>query len=500
MSTHTLRHRAINGVVWKGAETLGRQGIQFVVSVILARLLAPEQFGLIAMLLIFTQIAQVFVDSGFATALIQKKNTDIKDESSVFFLNIAVSILVYVILCLSSGVISRFYGEPVLGRILPLIAISIIIRAFGQIQRTLLRKNIDFKSQAKVGIISVVVSGAVGIYMAYAGCGVWALVYQQITMALAETITFWCVSKWRPQMIFCWKSVTQLFGFGSKLLVSGLIDRVFVNIYGLIIGKLFAPADLGFYDRGRALPQLAMTSVNGTLMAVMFPVFSSMQDDRVRLKQAARKTLTISCFAIFPLMFGLVAVAEPLVRVLLTDKWLPCVPYLQIMCFVYVTWPIHVANLQILNAIGRSDIFLKLEIIKKINITIAILVTFKFGVLAMVWGQLATAAISVFLNSYYSGKFIGYKTSDQLKDISASCLLALFMAFVVCLAGLLAWPNIYVQLVCQVLLGVAVYIAGGKAMKLRALTETVDIVKGVFNSKINALHLTKDVQSDEELK
>lgn len=475
--TGTLKQRTITGIFWRGLETIGTQGIQFIVGIILARLLAPEQFGLIAMLMIFTQLAQTFVVSGFPNALIQKKDADFTDECSVFFLNIIISVVVYFILWLSAPFIASFYSEPILAVVLRVVSLTLIIGAFAQVQQTLLTKQIDFKSQLKVGLSSIIVSGIVGVLMAYKGFGVWALVAQQLTLVTMRTTTLWFVSPWRPALLFCFRSVKSLFKFGSKLLLSGLLDTFYNNIYGLIIGKVFSPADLGFYNRGRSVPNLVMTSVNGTVSSVMFPVFSSIQNDVVKLKTAAKQALTSISSLVLPLMFGLVAVAVPFVRLLLTDKWLPCVPYLRIMCLVYATWPIQVANLQIINAIGRSDIFLRLEIIKKVLITIAIVITFKHGILAIVAGQLVTAIMSIFLNSHYSGKFINYSTLEQLKDLLPMTILAAIMATIVYFLGFLNTQNLLVQFSVQVLAGLVIYITGGIVMKLDGFCLVLETLK-----------------------
>ena len=472
-----LKHKTITGIFWRSLETIGARGIQFLVSIILARLLLPEQFGTIAILLIFTQLAETFVASGFPNALIQKKDASFTDECSVFYFNIVIAVVVYIVLFFSAPLISSFYGEPVLVPALRVIALTLIIGAFGQIQQTLLTKQINFKSQLRVGLSSIIVSGIVGVILACTGYGLWALVAQKLTQVAIRTITFWLVSPWKPGLVFCFKSLKSLFKYGSKLLLSAIIDTFYLNIYGLIIGKLFSPADLGFYDRGRTLPNLLMNTVNGTVSVVMFPVFSVIQDDPVRLKAAAKRALTTICTVTLPLMFGLAAVAEPFTRVLLTDKWLPCVPYLRIMCFVYATVPIHVSNLQILNAIGRSDIFLKLEIIKKIIITIAILVTFKYGVLAMVYGQLVSSIVAVFLNSYYSGKFVNYPTSEQLKDLLPMGVLAAIMAGIVYITGLANYPNTFIQLACQVFIGIAFYFAGCVVTKNDSLFEILSMLK-----------------------
>lgn len=475
--TDKLKSKAISGICWRGLETIGTQGIQFVVGIILARILAPEEFGLIAMLLIFTQLAQTFVESGFSNALIQKKNANYTDECSVFYFNLLIAMVVYAVLFVTAPFIASFYNEPQLIKVLRVISLTLVIGALGQIQQTLLTKQINFKSLLKVGVISIIISGTTGIIVAYKGFGVWAIVTQQLTLISIRTLILWLVSPWRPAWLFCIKSLKSLFRFGSKLLVSGLLDTFFNNIYGLIIGKFYTPTDLGYYNRGRSVPNLLMMSVNGTIATVMFPVFSELQDDHARLKTAAKRTLKKACFFVMPLMFGLVAVADTFIRILLTDKWLPCVPYLRVMCLVFSLFPVHVTNLQLINAIGRSDIFLRLEIIKKILIAIAIMLTLKHGIMAIVIGQLVTSVISVFLNTYYSGKLVGYSTTAQLKDTIPIVLLAAMMAVVVYYYGLYSTFNDYVKITMQVILGIVVYLAGGFIFKIDDVHAVIDLVK-----------------------
>jgi O-antigen/teichoic acid export membrane protein len=423
------------------------------------------------------QIAQAFVDSGFPNALIQKKNTTFTDECSVFYFNIVIAVVIYLALYLLAPLIASFYSEPILARVLRVISLTLVIGSFAQIQQTLLTKQIDFESHLKVNLSSIIVSGIVGVVMAYRGYGVWALVAQQLTQVTMRTATLWLVSSWQPGSVFCLNSLRSLFKYGSKLLFSGLLDAFYVNVYGLIIGRVFSPADLGFYNRGCSVPNLFMTSVSGAVSSVMFPVFSTLQDDHVRLKAAAKRALTTTCIVVLPLMFGLSAVAEPFIRLLLTEKWLPCAPYLRIMCFVYATWPVHVVNLQIITAIGRSDVFMKLEIIKKVIVTIAIIVTFKFGVYAMVVGQLVTAIAGIFINTYYTGKLIKYTAFEQLKDLMPLTTLAAIMAFTEYLAGLLKISNLYLQFSVQVMTGLAIYITACVFMKIDSFYEVLEIVK-----------------------
>ncbi len=476
MSTD-LKQKTISGIIWRGLETVGTRGVQFVVSIVLARLLLVEEFGLIAMLLIFTQLAQAFIASGFPNALIQKKDVTFTDECSVFYFNIFIAAVMYWLIFFVAPSVAAFYDQPLLCLILRVISINLVIGSFAQIQQTLLAKKMDFKSQLKVGWTSIIVSGVVGVAMAYKGFGVWALVGQQITVTAMRTIMLWIVSPWRPGFVFCFKSLKSMFSFGSKILFSGLLQTFFDNIYMVVIGKIYSTVDLGLYNRGKSLPNLLMSSVNATVAAVMFPAYSMIQDDEMRLKFVAKRSLKTLCMVIMPLMAGMLATAEPLVKILITDKWLPCVPYLRIMCLVYATWPIHTVNLQLIMAIGRSDIVLKLEIIKKIIIVLMILITFKFGILAMVAGQLVTAILSAYLNTHYSGKFVNYPTLEQLKDLLPVIGVTTVMGTAVFFVGRLGFGNVYFQFAVQIACGILIYIAGCIALKIDGLYEVIAIIK-----------------------
>lgn len=457
MSNSSLRHKTLRGLFWSLFDRLGQQGIQFIIGIILARLLMPEQFGLIAMLGIFMAIAQTFIDSGFGSALIQKKDATHLDESSVFYFNIVLGFLAAGIMVLSAPWIARFYNAPMLIPLTRVLSLNLIIGSFGSIQGVLLTKHLDFKSAAKIGFISIVISGTVGVSMAYLGYGVWSLVAQSIGGGIIRVVLLWYFMPWRPAWRFSLISLRKLFSFGSKMLSSSLLDTIFVNLYTIIIGKLFSAADLGYFTRAQSTQQLPSHSISGIVGRVTFPVFSSIQDDKPRLKQALRKALMTLMLGNFPMMIGLALVARPMVMVLLTEKWLPSVPYLQILCVAGVLYPLHVINLNVLMAQGRSDLFFRLEIIKKVMVAIAIFISYRFGIMGMCYGIVVTSYLAYYINSYYTGKLLNYPITEQIKDFLPSLAISGAMGILVFGIGFVPFPNDWVLLFAQVSAGIMVY-------------------------------------------
>jgi len=473
-----LKQKTVDAMIWRGMETFGQQGITFVIQIVLARLLLPEQFGLIGMLTIFIALAQAFINSGFGQALVQKKNADHTDECSIFYFNIFVSVIATGVLWLAAPWIAAFYKQPLLTSLTRVLSLNLIINAFAQIQKTILTKKIDFKSQLKVGVSASLFSGVVGAVMAYKGFGVWALVGQQVSRSLAQTMIYWFVSDWRPALILSFSSLRSMFHFGSKLLCSGLLDTIFNNIYLVIIGKLFTPAALGFYSRAKGLQEFPVNSTTSIVSSVTFPVFASVQDDRSRMKVGVQKSLTIMVMIITPCMLGLAVVARPLVSLVLTDKWLPCVPFLQLLCVVGIIWPLHVINLNVLMALGRSDLFFRLEILKKILIVISIVVTYRWGIQAMIYGQIVVSVLSYYLNSYYSGKLINYPIKQQVLDLAPYLGIAMVMGISIYSIQWFRFPNNISLLASQILVGVFIYTVIGWSFRLPAFVEVVDISKG----------------------
>ena len=471
----SLKSKTLHGLFWSFFERIGQQGIQFIISIILARLLLPEQFGLIAMLTIFMAIAQSFINSGFGQALIQKKDATHIDECSIFYFNILVSFVAAGLLCVAAPWIADFYNQPLLTLLTRVLSLNLIINAFSLVQTTLLTKHIDFKTQLKVGMIATFLSGTIGVTMAFKGFGVWSLVAQSLGSNLFRTALLWFFNTWRPSLVFSLKAMRVMFGFGSRLLVSGLLDTVFRNIYLVVIGKLFSPAVLGFYSRAQRIQELPTKSLSSIISRVTFPVFSTIQDDSKRLKSGMRKAIATMAFVNFPLMIGLAVVAKPLVLVLLTEKWAPSVPYLKLLCLVGLLWPLHVINLNILMALGRSDLFFRLEVLKKILIVISIAVTYRWGIQAMIYGQIGVSILAYYLNSYYSGKLINYPLKEQVLDFAPYLGVAMVMGIAVYSVQWFPFPNNLALLASQILVGISVYAAISGALRMPAFVEVVKI-------------------------
>ena len=418
-SLSSLESRAIRGVFWSGIERLGPQAVQLVVSIVLARLLLPEQFGLIGMLTIFLALGAVFLNSGFGSALIQKQDATEVHYNSVFYTNILLSVVAAGILCLAAPLIAQFFQQPLLTPLTRVLSLNLVLSAFGLIQVFLMTKRLDFKTQTKATLIASLASGAVGITMAVLDFGVWSLVAQSVSLTLFNTLLLWAFNTWRPQKVFRLAALRELFGFGSRLLASGLLDTVFSNIYNVVIGKLFSPADLGYYTRAYTLQQLPSQTLGGVVGRVTFPLFSEIQDDAARLKNGFRKALRALALVNFPLMIGLLICARPLVLTLLTEKWAPAIPYLQLLCIVGLLYPLHLINLNVLLAMGRSDLFFRLEVIKKVLVVIVLAVTWRWGILAIIAGQIVLSMVAYYLNSYYNGRILGYGLGAQVRDLLA---------------------------------------------------------------------------------
>lgn len=485
MKTEHSKSNILASLFWKLMERGGTQGIQFIVSIILARLLSPEEYGIIAIVMVFILLANVFVESGFNTALIQKKDADEVDFSSVLYLSLGVATILYGIIFISAPFIASFYDQPILVKVLRVLSITLFIGAFNSIQNAFVARNMLFKKLFASSLGAVTISGIVGVIAAYSGLGVWALVLQQLTSQLAVALILWFTVKWRPHLTFSITRVKSLFSYGSKLLASGLLDTLYRNLITLIIGRMYTPSMLGYYNRGQQFPQLIVSNINGSIQSVMLPALSAHQDDRKRVKEMMRRAIVSSSFLIFPMMVGMAVVAEPLVKIVLTDKWLPAVPFLQIACFTFALWPIHTANLQAINAMGRSDIFLKLEIIKKIMGLIVLGVSLPFGVYAIAIGGIFSGLIGTFINAYPNKELLNYSYKEQWLDIMPSLLISLIMGGVVYLFNYLsisAWQILILQIVS----GGIIYILLAKIFKIESFTYLVGTMKQLINARKGA--------------
>lgn len=467
---------------WSFCERMGYQVVQLVVWVIMARLLLPEEFGLVAMLVVFMAVAQAFLDSGFGHALIQKKNATHVDSCSIFYFNMLVGLIVTGLLCVTAPWIARFYDQPVLKPLTRVMSLCIIINSFGLIQTTLLTKDIDFQTQTKASTLSAILSGVIGVGLALQNFGVWSLALQQVSNRLFRTILLWIFSTWRPSLLFSLKALREMFSFGSRLLASGLLNTVFEHIYLVAIGKLFSPADLGFYSHAGNCVQFPTYNLSDIANRVTFPVFATVQDDLARLKRGMRKAVKSLVFFNFPIMIGLAVVAKPLVYVLLKEKWAPCIPYLRLLCMVGMLYPLQVINLDILKAKGRSDLFFRLEIAKKLLIVVNVAVTWRWGIEAIICGQIILSIVAYYLNSYYTGKLINYPFKEQLLDIVPYLAISAAMGFGVFLVQYLPTSNDVLLLISQVLTGSSLYITLSCVFKPSAFAEALEILRNKLRS------------------
>ncbi|MBQ8776077.1 MAG: lipopolysaccharide biosynthesis protein [Treponema sp.] len=471
------KNTVISSLIWKFLERGGVQGIQFVLSIILARLVSPSDYGIIALILVFIQIANVFVQSGFNTALIQKKDSDDTDFSSIFYLSLFVAFICYLILFFTAPFIAKFYNQEILTSVIRVVSLTLFFGAINSVQSAYVAKKMQFKNFFYSSVIAVLVSGVVGICFAYIGFGVWALVIQHLVNNVLTVVVLLFTVSWRPKFLFSFIRIKNLFGFGWKLLCSGLLDTVFRNIYNLLVGKFYNSQVLGFYNRGSQFPQTITNSIDGAIQSVMLPTLSAKNDNIEELKRITRKSISMSAFVLMPCMFGLAAVAEPLVKVLLTEKWLPCVPFLQLACISFVFYPIHNANLTAINSLGRSDVFLKLEIIKKIITIVNLFVTIPFGVYAMAIGQVIQSIISTFINAYPNKKLIGYSFSEQCIDLIPSFILSVVMAGIVWTINFISIVP-WLLLIIQIIVGIIIYVVLAKLFKVEIFEYFINTIKG----------------------
>ena len=454
----SVKKQLTNGVLWNFIEKALMEGAQFVIGIILARLLLPSDFGLIGMLAIFVAISNVFIDGGFAKALIQKKECTDIDYSTAFVSNIVVSLLIYVILFISAPWIAVFYHEPILTDLTRVLALNYVLGSFNIVQRARLMSNVDFKSLAKIRVSSVFVGGIVGVVMAYTGFGVWSLVGQTISATLLQIIVFPFFSKWKPSFRFSQESFRNLFGFGSKLMIIGVYSAAINNISTIAIGRAFRSSQLGFYTRASQFSQLISFTVTDVLGSVTFPILSHLQDDKDHMVSVYRKVLYLTAMIIFPIMILCTLLAKPIILILLTEKWLPCVVLMQWLFLARMFTPLSSVNINILNAVRRSDLFLKLEMVKAPYTILALVITIPIGVEAICIGNFVTSFVSFFVNAYLPGHMFGYGAWQQIKDWRYIFLSLLIMTVLV-YTFIYFVENIWLQLFVGGAIGIIVYIA-----------------------------------------
>ena len=452
-----LQQKTFSGMIWTFLKQFSLEGFAFIQGIILARLLVPKDYGLIAMTQIFFAIAGTFIDSGFSLALMRKKDRKEIDYSTVFVTNVVLTFFFAVILCLCAPLIANFYNEPILKDIVRANAVLLVMNSVNAVQGTRLKINLQFKVTSFISVICNISIGIATILFAYLGFGVWSLIYPNYLAPFLYFFLYWYFQRWRPKIDFSWKIWKEYFTFGSNLLISSLLNSVWTNIYPLIIGKRFSATDLGYYSRARGYAVLPAHTFQNVLGTVTYPVLCSIQDDDNRLSYAYRRLIRVSGYVVFPMLMGLAALAKPVIYVLITEKWAASIPYLTVICFSVMWRPIHILNLNLLKVKGRSDLFLRLEIYKKALSLIVIFITMNYGVLAMCVGSVFTSYICLYINTYYTGKLINVGFFTQMRDLLPSFLYATTMGAIV-YGMTLFITNMPLQLIVGVLLGVTYYL------------------------------------------
>lgn len=469
----------LSNFIWRFAERCGAQGVSFIVSIVLARLLAPEVYGTIALVTVFTTILNVFVDSGFGNALIQKKDADDLDFSTVFYFNIIICTALYILMFVTAPLIAEFYKDTSLTPVIRVLSLTLVISGVKNVQQAYVSRTMQFKRFFFATLSGTVGAAVIGIVMAYFGFGVWALVAQQIFNMTVDTIILWITVKWRPKRIFSWQRLKGLFSYGWKLLVSALLDTAYRDLQQLIIGKLYTKSDLAQYNRGNQFPNLIVSNINSSIDSVLLPAMSKEQDHANEVKSMTRRAMKISTYVMAPMMMGLAFIGEPVVRLILTEKWLPCVPFMRIFCITYMFYPVHTANLNAIKAMGRSDLFLKLEIVKKIMGLTVLLLTMWHGVMVMAYSLLFTSVLSQIINSWPNKKLLNYSYLEQLKDILPGIIVAVVMGFCIYPIQWLGLPDI-VTLLIQVPLGAGIYFGVSALLKIDSFTYLWGLVSPIL--------------------
>lgn len=477
-----INKKVITNLIWRFAERCGAQGVSFIVSIVLARMLEPSVYGITALVTVFTSFLNIFIDSGMGTALIQKKDSDDLDFSSVFYFNMVICVFLYFIVFLCSPLIAGFYKMAELTNIIRILGLTLIVSGLKNIQMSYVSKHLLFKKFFFATLGGTIGAAIIGIFLAFFGYGVWALVIQGLFNNVIDTIILWVTVRWRPKKMFSLERLRGLFSYGWKLLVSSLLENVYENLRTLIIGKKYSTADLALYNRGQIFPNVIVSNVNTSINSVLLPTMSKVQDSREDVKNITRRAIKTSTYIMMPFMVGLAVCAEPIISLILTDKWLPAVFFMRIFCFSYAFWPIHTANLNAIKAMGRSDLFLKLEIAKKVVGLIAILFTMWISVEAMAYSLFATSILSQIINSFPNKKLLKYGYRSQLMDMMPQILLSLLMGAMVYCVRFLNFNNI-LTLVIQVPLGAVIYIAGSKIFHIDSFEYLLNIAVGLLKRK-----------------
>ncbi len=471
------KQKVATNLFWRFLERCGSQGISFIVSIILARLLEPEAFGILTIVVVVSNILQVFVDSGMSSALVQKKKADDTDFSTVFYFNIVFSVILYLLIYFAAPLVAKFYAMPKLTLYIRVLCLKLVLTSVKNVQQAYVTKNLQFKRFFFSTLGGTVVSAVVSIYMAYAGFGVWALIAQNLISAVVDTLILWCTVKWKPVAVFSLKKLKALFDFGWKILVQRLLTTIYANIRTLIIGKVYSSEELAYYHKGDTFPNIIMINIDSSIDSVILPTMVTAQDDRKNLKNIALRSIKISTYIMFPIMMGLAVCATPIVSVVLTDKWLPCVLYMRILCFVYALYPFNNANLNVLLSIGKSGLTLKLSVITKVIEMIVMFSTIWFGVDIFAYGILLSSLLTMIINAIPNQKSIHFGFLSQLKAVLPNILLSLFMGVCVYSVTFLNLNHV-VTLCIQVPLGVLVYVLCSFLFKIDSYYYILEMIKG----------------------
>lgn len=472
----------ISNFFWRFMERCGAEGVAFIVSIVLARLLTPEDYAAVALITVFTTIMSVFIDCGFSSALIQRKDAGDLEFSTVFYFNVVMCLIIYAVMFIASPFIAAFYKMPELTAMVRVSSLGIIISGLRSIQGAYISKNMMFKRFFFSTLIGTATAAVVGIAMAYMGFGTWALIAQNLVNTLIDTTVLWITVKWRPKKMFSFEKLKDLLSYGWKLLVSKLLDKIYNNIRSLIIGKRYTPSDLSFYNKGKQFPNVIVTNINTSIDSVLLPTMAKAQDSKKTVKAMTRRSMKTSIYIMAPLMMGLAFCGEPVIRLVLTEKWLPCVPFMQIFCITYMLYPLHTANLNAIKAMGRSDLFLKLEIIKKVSGMAILLSTMWFGVMPMTYSLLASSFLSTIINSFPNKKLLDYSYFEQVKDIMPAIMLAVVMGICVWFFKFLPLPDLLI-LIIQVITGALIYIGGSILFKFETFHYILEVSKSFLKRK-----------------
>lgn len=467
----SLRQQTITGVFWSSIEIFGPLVIQFIINIILARLLLPADFGIIAMLYVFTAMGAILIDAGFGNALVREKQVDNLDYSSVFYFNLFLGIIIYLFFFIISPNIASFFKIPELEKIAKYIFLIFPIRSIGLIQTTILTRDLNFKTSAKVSTVATLISGLVGIFLAYMGYGVWALVYQIILSALLKSVFLWIFNSWRPVLRFNFYTIKRLFSFSMNLMATNFIVVLFNNLYTIIIGKFYPLNEVGYYNQAKKISEIPNQTITTVVQNVTYPILSQVQDDNINLKKGYRKIIMMVLFFNFPMMFGLLVMAEDLIYLLLTEKWMPAVPYFQLLCIYGAFFPLHSININILKVKGKGKKLLSLEILRRTIMIVAIIITLNKGIIPLLVGNIIASLISILINMYYCGKEIKFSLTEQIKDLMPYFLISMTMSSIMWISTF--WSNLepILNLIIQLAVAIFIYISLNKILKLGAFKE-----------------------------